>query len=479
MAPFLRNIIQIALVFPGDHLLRRGIRSQTTILSHQVSSDICGDSVQALKKGPRIQNEDHIELLDESTCMDRYHKDLRKLSKFLGAGPDMLYLSTRCDGVRGAFVSEAVEKGDVILRLPVSSCLQDDEPPAWFTHNSGSADDWTMRLAAALLDLWLNISLQYPKDIANGLSLWLSLLPDPNQLRASLPVHWREEIISTSKCTALELAADSSYFARAEAVEGIVSCLLETEHFDGIVDKERLELMAHNALDIVQTRSCRVECADDVEWGPPLRVVPPILDFLNHGSSRCAGSDKKGSANASYQLERANDNMGEGELVVRATRRISSHEEVLVDYGSHTRPAYNCLNHFGFVPAHGNEEDDSTEFFVGGRKFEVGPSTIPLEMVEMMNVLASDEGDDLSEGVSELTPEVALVLADRLSEVGFQLLLDPEALGAFADDDEMISPDIVIGAELAASLRFYHHQVLLACSFALRDSFFSESAARP
>ena len=33
-----------------------------------------------------------------------------------------------------------------------------------------------------------------------------------------LPVHWGEEVLLTSKCTALEIVVDSAYFARAGAV---------------------------------------------------------------------------------------------------------------------------------------------------------------------------------------------------------------------------------------------------------------------
>jgi hypothetical protein len=74
-----------------------------------------------------------------------------------------------------------------------------------------------------------------------------------------------------------------------------------------------LERKCHNALDIVQTRACRVErkCSEDgAQLGPPLRILAPIFDFINHASSRTTG-------------------MHEAKLVVRALGDIGEGEEVL------------------------------------------------------------------------------------------------------------------------------------------------------
>lgn len=101
----------------------------------------------------------------------------------------------------------------------------------------------------------------------------------------------------------------------------------------------------------VQTRSCRVErkCEDGVQWGPPLRVLAPVFDFINHGSSRDA--DAAGGANARFGVEDGGmcDTHG-ARLVVRALRDVAAGEEVLIDYGDSARPAWRCLTSYGFVP---------------------------------------------------------------------------------------------------------------------------------
>jgi hypothetical protein len=55
-----------------------------------------------------------------------------------------------------------------------------------------------------------------------GHKLWLSMLPDPDLLQASLPVHWDDDTVQSARYTALELASDSAYFARAQGIEELV-----------------------------------------------------------------------------------------------------------------------------------------------------------------------------------------------------------------------------------------------------------------
>jgi hypothetical protein len=303
----------------------------------------------------------------------------------LGATPsDLLYLDTNGDDVRGAFVSRPVETGEIILRLPLTSCIRDSCAPSWFAVQNS---DWAARLAASMLDIRLHGTSSFPAEVGEGLSLWLSMLPEEHLLRASLPVHWSEETLANAKCTALEVAADSSYFSREEAVSDIVSQLQE---LDGLFEGDDLKALAHAALDVVQTRSCQLESADGAQWGPPLHVVAPIFDFFNHASSVGSGD---GYANASFQLE------GDW-LMVRARQRIDQSEEVLLDYGVHARPQWNCLNHYGFVPASRdidedeqyNEEeeendDNVAEVFIAGSRFEV--STCSLRTIIPLNYYVS------------------------------------------------------------------------------------------
>ena len=105
--------------------------------------------------------------------------------------------------------------------------------------------------------------------------MWRSMLPDGDVQWASLPVHWGEAVLSTCKCTALELAVDSAYFARAAAVADLAEELRGTlnddddpsggtdegaprrerdkDRADAAPDLEALRRRCHNALDIVSS----------------------------------------------------------------------------------------------------------------------------------------------------------------------------------------------------------------------------------
>ena len=349
-----------------------------------LSSQRCigGDFVQKMKRKPlyaaatlKHEQEDSGDATSTTsftTVEGNPRTPLVDLARLLGATPsDLLYLTTNNEDVRGAFISRPVDEGEIILRLPLTSCIRDSFAPSWFAvHNS----DWAARLAASMLDIRLHGTSSFSTEVGEGLSLWLSMLPDESLLHASLPVHWSEETLANAKCTALEVAAGSSYFAREEAVADIVSQLQETHYLDGLFEADDLQALAHAALDVVQTRSCQLESSDGAQWGPPLHVVAPIFDFFNHASSAGSGD---GYANASFRLE------GDW-LVVRARRNIDESEEILLDYGVHARPQWNCLNHYGFVPSSRDiDEDDQdheadhhndetvAEVFIAGNRFEV------------------------------------------------------------------------------------------------------------
>jgi len=190
---------------------------------------------------------------------------------FRATPTDLLYLSSQTGGERGVCIYSSVEKGDVILSIPISSCFRDDEPPKWFEGDDDGGDDhdinrynpsgWASRLAAILLDH--EFSNKNSADLLDSLEIgretWKSMLPDRNILRASLPVHWSEEFLSNTKCTALELAVDSAYFARANAVmqlqEELKQALFEEEN----VDDDFLRQKCGDALDIVSVRHERFE----------------------------------------------------------------------------------------------------------------------------------------------------------------------------------------------------------------------------
>ena len=424
----------------------------------------------------------------------RYEQEsLKKLCTLLQVTPtDLLYLRIASeDGERGVYVNDDVAEGESILRIPLSSCIRDDSPPIWY--QADDRDDepieiskdnphhfnpsqWATRLAASLLNRQMKLlDNESSSPLIEGQRLWLSMMPDPNFLRASLPIHWPEKIVSSAKCTALELSIDSSYFTRAEAVADLVAAL--DNDIRSTYTKEELDMKCQNAFDLVQTRSCRVEPLNGAKLCPSLRVLAPIFDFINHGSAR---HDGIGSANAYFGLE-GEENSDDGMLVVRAKRDISKNEEILIEYGDSTRPAWRCLASYGFVPEYrittpdeeweGEEDESVAEVFMEGNRYEVGSHTVPFDMVEtatlsLRNELSTKDCDrnDESEEVTYLSADVALRIAKRVSDAAFQLLVEP-------NNNELIEndPEAIISYRNAASLRWSQHKVLLACAVGLRD----------
>jgi hypothetical protein len=106
-----------------------------------------------------------------------------------GSDVKLLRLQQDTEGYRGVYLNEAVKTGEIVLSIPLTSCLRDDKPPAWFCSQSG---DWATGLAASLLERQMK---------SKSDDLWLSLLPNSAILRASLPVHWSEDILKSAAST--------------------------------------------------------------------------------------------------------------------------------------------------------------------------------------------------------------------------------------------------------------------------------------
>jgi hypothetical protein len=439
---------------------------------------------------------------------------LEEICNHLKATPANLLHLKSDDGERGVFLRRSIKKNDIILKIPLSSCIRDDKPPIWYDtykslHKNVDDDDnfhynprkWATRLAASIVDLQIRGDLQNngdynveddDDDVQVGFQKWLAMMPNQDYLRASLPIHWPEELIPEAKCTALELAIDAAYFARAEAS----SDLRDATNFEsgdeewGKIDLEDydIEQMASDAFDIVQTRSCRAERLDGIQLRPSLRILAPIFDFINHGSQR---HDGKGSANAAFGLE--GDDDATMSLVIRASRSIMSNQEIFIDYGNSARPAWRCLASYGFVPTFrlnspedeiedGEEDESVAEVFMDGSRYEVGSHTIPFDMVEAASISLLEEkhgpqafandGFTKEHDSAVLTSEVALRIAKRISDAAFQLLIEDDSEN-FEDDESMM-----ITKKLSASLRWSQHQVLLNCAVGLRDHAARESEKR-
>ena len=417
--------------------------------------------------------------------LEEQQEQLGKLFELLEAEPKNLLRFQNEEGtnVRGMYPNRSIESGEVVLKIPVESCLVDGQSPSWLDDFvKDDPDRWATRLAASWIDMHLSdkVDTTERSQLQEGHRVWCSLLPDAEFLRASLPVHWPEATVLDARSTALELAVDSAFFTRAEAVNDLVQGIQSSpyaEHLEEETDaatNKRLNELAHHALDLVQTRSCRLEDGSD----DPRRAMAPIFDFLNHGSRNTA------SANAFFSLEEdeASSETTRGYVVVRAMRDISQDEEVKIDYGASARPAWKCLLSYGFVPRYQRTVEDAeegenlAEVYMKGVRYEVADDSVPLDMVANANPRpwSDEEDDELPENDTVLTPDIALRIAERLSDAAFYLLLEPEQIMGETDDsneeeeeDSDSTPFEVISTQLAASLRWSQHRILLTCAAGL------------
>jgi len=419
---------------------------------------------------------------------------LNQLAELLETEPrDLLRFQSEDEsGLRGIYLNRSVEKGEIVLKLPVDSCLTDDGPPSWL-HDQVKNDPhrWATRLAASWIELHLTQKQLENKQEENttfrGHEVWCSLLPNPEYLRASLPVHWPEATLLNARSTALELAVDSAFFARAEGVDDLVRGMQRSAHAellsgtDEVETHRRLNELAHHALDLVQTRSCRLDeipmiGSDGEPQNHCRRALAPIFDFINHGSRNT------GAANAYFALGADQEREY---LVVRSLQHLSRDDEVKLDYGESARPAWKCLLSYGFVPEYkrttkfAEGEENLAEVYMKGVRYEVADDSVPMDMVADATPRPYDESDP-QPNENLLTPDIALRIAERIADAAYYFLLEPEQIldnndgkelyDEEDDTDTTISqepPFEVISKQLAASLRWSQHRILLTCAAGL------------
>jgi SET domain len=425
------------------------------------------------------------------------------------------------EGIRGIYLARSFQKDETILAIPLDSmmelstatditttttkpgwfgCLVDQQPPTWLPeHVKTDPNKWATRLAAAWLDLYLQHPQQQQQqqmevyddevdeeeendDVGNfdTISLWLDLLPKAEELRASLPVHWSEDTLRKAKCTTLELAVDSAFFVRGEAMADLMEGL-QASPYQPPQQQASWQGLCEYALNLIQTRSCRLESSmvdmddedrsEDTRIGSNyIRVLAPIFDFINHGGPSFA--------NAYFELANRQSQETSEMLVVKALRDMDSGEELLIDYGiASTWPSWKCLFSYGFVPQYrpskGTDElDDEAEVYVAGARYEVSTDTIPAELVIATSGGATVPDDDSSyqdddtaaEGI-ELSPDVATRLANRITAAAYNLILEVD--DDFDEDEDEDDPSLIIAEQLAANLRWSQHRVLRACGVGL------------
>ncbi len=317
------------------------------------------------------------------------------------------------EGVRVFFLNHSVEKDDILLRIPLSSCLRDDEPPSWFEANEGVA--WSTRLAACLLDVQYKNTQTSKKDENTNLgqSIWWDhmLMPQAELLNHSLPVHWNEEQIANTKCRSLELATDSVYFSRAEALADLKVLSSSFLQKNGISNHLWTD-HCQSALDFVQTRCCGVTMESNHSR---LRVLAPIFDLLNHASEE--------GRNAEFALEKQNDQEMTIEpqyyLIVRSLCDIEANKEILISYGSENAKPWKCLLSYGFVPPF-DHLHTTAELCINGVWGEVSSGNIPYQLMEEVHHTLNKIDPTGSEKV-QLNAAFALFLAKAAKDTIIRL----------------------------------------------------------
>uniref|UniRef100_A0A448ZK75 SET domain-containing protein n=1 Tax=Pseudo-nitzschia multistriata TaxID=183589 RepID=A0A448ZK75_9STRA len=397
--------------------------------------------------------------------------NLPKLISLFGGSPsDLLRLDSN-NGIRGVYANKSLKEGEILLKMPLSSCLRDDQPPLWLLEHqqqdqseeesSESAlliQDWVTRLAACVLEKQHEQKIKKEADcLDRATQAWLKLLPSRSLLRQFLPIHWPESILSETNYMPLELAVDSAYFARAAPMGDLMGAIPSSYCNNGGEIQDTIEW----ALDLVQTRSCR--CAlrfsgestgGDVK---DLRVLVPVFDMINH------------SPEPNAEFFRKDDYM-----MVQALRDIAADDQVCISYGGSTVPAWRRLFSYGFCDTSGGDgdgfavyEDDTVEIVLEDRfRFEVSPTEIPGELIQYQAQQAagidSDEPLDI-----ELTPEIGLAIVDHLTNAAANSKRKrDEAINAATNSSE---ESLSVPLRLVGDLHESHRRTLLTCAGGLRE----------
>jgi len=397
---------------------------------------------------------------------------LPKLCNLFDASPtDTLSLRTSNEGLRGIYTNKPVGENDVILQIPLASCITDAEPPKWLqqqggggsddgdndstsTANAVSVESWVTRLTANLLE-------GYKLNNNHKSDEWFQLFP--TDLREILPIHWDTdtEYFNDNLDTRLEMAVDSAYFARTGVLSDLVTSLTKASLIGTAVTERDVE----HCLDLVQTRSCRVECSSGDSGAPPLRVLAPIFDMINH------------SINPNAEFIRDGDTME-----VRALRDISADDEVFISYGSSTQPAWKCLFSYGFVPDDDADEvyeTDAAELKLVDKdgtvlRFEVSPVDIPLELIRYEATGSAWNKDQTTEQclANPVEEEMGLLTVDVGNRILERIMVAADELkGSISEPliQEEGGVNVAASVSLLADLRESNRRTLLACASGLQE----------
>ena len=270
------------------------------------------------------------------------------------------------NGLRGVFVGAGTRAaaGDTLLIVPLARCLRDSDASlssgAWADGVLPPDDPWrpVVRLAIATAHTLARVRASVAGGGERALAetaaddddnddesferRWLQQLPSAAELRALLPVHWNaaERAASPLHGPVLELACANVARQRAALVARIVGAA-RTAGAGPCADAANV----HEALDLVQTRSCSLAA----DRGGAIAIVP-VVDMTNHGG-------EGGEANSEWKVEGQveGDDRG-GAVVLRATRALVEGDEVRYAYDDgeeweRTTAPERWLVSYGFIPA--------------------------------------------------------------------------------------------------------------------------------
>jgi len=343
------------------------------------------------------------------------------------------------DGVRGVATNRPFRAGETIVRIPISSCVRANEP---LSNREGSSLE-TGLLAASIIQQFRNADQQFTQM----LSIYKQLLPAAEELKFFLPVRWSpqeiKQLLPLAGSRRLQFGLDTALNRREQHVKDVFK-VLENQQAPSCTVEE-----AHAALDLVQSRACRVTLPyrnGNEREQVSLPIMAPIFDFINHGdpdtvnayysieyggnggNERNANSNARGAGgrnNNSGNLHNTDDPstlpLQDYYLTIKAYRPLMAGEQILLDYGSSAHPSWQCLLSYGFVPnLYGPvDQNEKVEINVDGEFFEVTANSIPYYLVA--HLAQTRGGEDLDSWRPEVTPDMAMDIIEILNKAAFDL----------------------------------------------------------
>lgn len=297
-----------------------------------------------------------------------------------------------------------------------------------------TVEPWVTSLTASFLELRC-----VQTHRSESTKQWLDLLPA--DLREVLPLHWTDGSLNDAGSRELRSAVEAAKAARSHLVDALMERLPTSDEDDRNNGRAISRSDVEDALDLVQTRACRVDAQN-------VRLLVPVVDMINH--------DPEPNVRIALQ---------DGCIAVFAVRDIASGEQVFIDYGAATRPAWKCLFSYGFVPA-GDDvyESDLAEVHLepGDGVLEVGPTELPYELLryEAAILRKVDGRDNGSPGEDfEFGASIGQSIVNRLVATAQALQVDITSENAAT----------TAAARLIRELKISHRRTLLAAAGGLRD----------